>query len=188
MPEPTPPQTVGPFFHPCLLRLARTVLAGPEAEGERIRLEGRVLDGDGAPVDDAMVEMWQADSFGRFRHPLDDREGPRDAGFLGFGRTGTDAEGRFAFDTVKPGRVPWPGGGWQAPHVCLHVFARGLLDRLTTRCYFEDDPATAEDPLLRLVPEERRPTLIARRAAGPGAAYRFDIVLQGERETVFFDL
>ncbi|MFN8556606.1 MAG: protocatechuate 3,4-dioxygenase subunit alpha [Dehalococcoidia bacterium] len=188
----TSAQTVGPFFHPALLRedARRNDLAGPETYGERIRIEGRVLDGDGAPVPDALVEIWQANGHGRYNHPADQRELPLDPTFTGFGRAGTDEDGGFWFETVKPGPVPLgDGDALQAPHIVVTVFARGLLNHLTTRLYFADDPTTAGDPILDRVPDERRATLIARRdaAAGP-AVYRWDIILQGEGETVFFSV
>jgi protocatechuate 3,4-dioxygenase, alpha subunit len=188
MSEPTPPQTIGPFFSGGLLAEGWNVLAGNDTPGERIRLEGSVCDGDGGPVDDAMIEIWQANADGRYRHPLDEREGPLDEPFVGFGRSGTDEFGRYSFETIKPGPVPWDSGRLQAPHLNVHVFARGLLDRLATRIYFEGEPANEDDPLLQRVPAERRAALIARRSAGEGLpVYRFDIVLRGEGETVFFD-
>jgi protocatechuate 3,4-dioxygenase alpha subunit len=185
----TPSQTVGPFFADALLRDRLNVLAGPDTAGERIRIEGRVLDGDGAPVPDAVVEVWQANAHGRYHHPLDRRAAPLDAGFHGFGRSGTDAAGRFWFETVKPGPVPFDRQRWQAPHVSVAVFARGLLNHLATRLYFEDEPRNAADPVLQLVAVERRPTLLARRELAEGRAiYLWDVVLQGEAETVFFDV
>jgi protocatechuate 3,4-dioxygenase, alpha subunit len=187
----TSAQTVGPFFHPALLRedCRRNELVGPETAGERIRIEGSIYDGEGAPVPDALVEIWQANSRGRYRHPLDRRDVPLDAGFVGFGRAGTDAAGRYWFETVKPGPVPFHEGRFQAPHICVTVFARGLLNHLVTRLYFEDEVATAGDPVLRLVPAERRSTLLARREEGDGCTlYRFDIVLRGDGETVFFNV
>jgi protocatechuate 3,4-dioxygenase alpha subunit len=184
--EPTPPQTVGPFFHGSLLAQPRTTIAPTDASGERIRIEGRVLDGEGAPVTDAIVEVWQADAEGRYRHPADDRRDGLSEGFVGFGRSGTDGEGRYVFETVRPGRVPGPDGAWQAPHLDVLVFARGLLDRLATRLYFEGDDV-ASDPFLRTVPGERRATLIATLQGGDGRRYRHDLVLQGDSETVFFD-
>jgi protocatechuate 3,4-dioxygenase alpha subunit len=176
---PTPSQTVGPFFHDCLLLLDQHVLARPGTDGRRIRVEGQLRDGDGAPVTDALIEIWQASAAGRYRHPADDVDEP----FVGFGRAGTDEDGRYWFDTVKPGRVPDPTGGLQAPHIAVHVLARGLLDQLATRVYFADEPANAEDLVLSAVPEARRGTLLAH---PHGEAYRFDIVLQGDGETVFF--
>jgi protocatechuate 3,4-dioxygenase alpha subunit len=190
-----PSQTVGPFFLGCLLRedARRNVLVQPGTRGERVRIEGSVLDGDGAPIPDALVEIWQANAAGRYRHPADRRtEAPLDPAFSGFGRSGTDDDGRYWFETVKPGAAPFDGVRMQAPHICVMVFARGLLNHLATRLYFADDPATQADPVLRLVPLERRATLLAAReptGAGNGiAVYRFDIVLQGAHETVFFNL
>lgn len=182
----TPSQTVGPFFHDGLLRGSWSVVAGDVIRATRIRIEGTVLDGGGAPVADAMVEIWQANGDGRYNHPADDRSDTAlDPGFVGFGRSATDDDGRYWFETVKPGRPPWPDGGWQAPHVNVLVFARGLLDHLATRLYFDDDPANGSDPVLALV-GDRSPTLIARRAAeAPLPTYVFDIVLQGPRETVW---
>jgi protocatechuate 3,4-dioxygenase alpha subunit len=190
----TPSQTVGPYFAIALTPgdydWAPTVgnnLVTPDASGERIAIEGRVLDGDAKPVDDAMVEIWQADGAGRYAHPGDARANPN-AAFKGFGRAGTDESGRYRFDTIKPGVVPGPNGS-QAPHVLLAVFARGMLRHFFTRLYFSDEAGNDADPILRLVPPERRATLIARREdGGTHALYRFDIRLQGENETVFFDL
>lgn len=182
----TPSQTAGPFFH-ALLDEPMNVLATPQTLGERIKIEGVVFDGDRAPVPDAMVEIWQANAAGRYRHPADQRVVPLDPAFVGFGRCGTDEKGYYSFDTIKPGPVPFDTEGIQAPHINVFVFARGLLDHLRTRMYFEDQAANAEDAVLRLVPGPRRSTLIAKRAAGGQIAYRFDIVLQGDGETVFFD-
>ncbi len=187
----TASQTVGPFFHDCLLREdAHTpTLVGADTAGERIRIEGRVLDGDGVGVPDAMLEIWQANAAGRYNHPLDTRDLPLDPAFTGFGRTGTDADGRFWFETVRPGPVPYDATTAQAAHICVAVFGRGLLNHLFTRIYFADDPATAADPILLRVPEERRGTLLARREdAGATVLYRIELVLQGEGETVFFNL
>jgi len=187
----TAAQTVGPFFHDALLREGAHIptLVTPETLGERIRVEGRVRDGDGAGVPDALVEIWQANAAGRYHHPLDTRDLPLDPTFTGYGRTGTDAEGRFWFETVKPGPVPYDATTMQAPHICVAVFGRGLLNHLVTRLYFADDPATATDPILLRVPAERRSTLLARREiAGATTVYRIDIVLQGIGETVFFNL
>jgi protocatechuate 3,4-dioxygenase alpha subunit len=157
-----------------------------ETRGPRITIEGTVIDGAGAPVPEALVEIWQANAAGRYRHPDDARDAAIDPAFEGFGRTPTDADGRFSFATIKPGRVPGPRGTLQAPHVLVGLLGRGLLTRLVTRVYFEDEPSTADDPILALVPEARRSTLVARRVAD--GRYQFDIVLQGERETVFFDV
>lgn len=194
-PKQTPSQTVGPYFAYGLTpeqygysfaSIAGPVLTSEETEGERIRIEGRVLDGAGAAVSDAMIEIWQADAQGRYAHPADPRGS--NTPFAGFGRagTGTDPESRFVFETIKPG----PLGDGQAPHVSLIVFLRGLLSHAYTRLYFADEAAAnAADPVLAAVPEERRATLIAaREESGDGVVYRFDIHLQGDRETVFFDL
>lgn len=184
-------QTVGPFFSPALLRddARRNVLTRPETAGERIRIEGRVLDGDGVPVPDAMVEIWQANAYGRYNHPTDQGPAALDASFLGFGRSGTEEDGSYWFETVKPGPVPFDGERLQAPHICVTVFSRGLLNHLVTRLYFEDEPANTFDPVLQRVPGHRRATLLARREPGDAAiVYRFDIVLQGAGETAFFNL
>jgi protocatechuate 3,4-dioxygenase, alpha subunit len=187
----TPSQTVGPFFHPAMLRddCRRNVLVQPGTAGERIRIEGHVIDGEGAPVPDALVEIWQANSHGRYHHPLDQRDLPLDPDFLGFGRAGTDDAGRFWFETIKPGPVPLLADRAQAPHICVTVFARGLLNHLATRLYFDDEPANADDPVLRYVPEDRRTTLLARREEFDGTSvYRFDVILQGAGETAFFNI
>jgi protocatechuate 3,4-dioxygenase alpha subunit len=183
----TASQTVGPFFAVGLEWPGGDTLVDEAAAGERIRIEGRVLDGDGAPVPDAMIEVWQADHEGRYAHPEDRRNKPLDPHFTGFGRVGTDPDGRFAFLTVKPGAVPAPGGGLQAPHIVVGLFARGLLKRLLTRLYFADEAGNDADPVLQLVGPERRATLIAPRLAGDPARYAWTIVLQGKDETVFFD-
>lgn len=186
--DPTPSQTVGPFFGPGLLGGSWSAIVGDSTSGDRIRLEGRLLDGEGQPVTDGMIEIWQADPGGRYRHPADADPATVDEGFVGFGRSGTDANGRFAFETVKPGSVTGPGGTPQALHLNVLVFARGLLDRLATRVYFDDDPLREADPFLLSVPEERRDTLLARRQPSTtSTVYRFDVVLQGDAETVFFD-
>jgi protocatechuate 3,4-dioxygenase, alpha subunit len=186
----TSSQTVGPFFHDCLLRAdaVRNVLRTVTTEGTPIRIEGRVYDGDGQALPDAMIEMWQANHAGRYNHPADQRDLPLDPGFTGFGRTGTDAEGGYWFETIKPGAVPFDEIQGQAPHICVAVFGRGLLNHLFTRLYFADEATNVDDPVLRLVPAERRATLLAQPVYVDGSLiYRFDIVLQGERETVFFN-
>jgi protocatechuate 3,4-dioxygenase alpha subunit len=189
----TPSQTVGPYFAIALTPggydWSPTVgndLVTPDASGERIRIEGRVLDGDGNPVNDAMIEVWQADSAGRYAHPADGRANPN-AAFKGFGRTGTDESGAYSFETIKPGAVAGPNGT-QAPHIVVAVFARGMLRQCYTRLYFSDAKNDG-DPVLGLVPQERRSTLVAQRRDGGGhPTYRFDIRLQGENETVFLDV
>lgn len=183
----TPSQTAGPYLHIGLApRRAGfdmyesdpgLVIAGPETPGARVRIEGTVWDGLGAPVKDALIEVWQADAEGR--------HGRRD-GFPGWGRVVSDFDtGLFAFDTIKPGRVAMPDGRLQAPHLSLWIVARGINIGLQTRLYFEDEDNEG-DPLLSQVPPPRRSTLIAARR-GEGA-YRFDIRLQGDDETVFLDL
>lgn len=175
-PEPTPSQTIGPFFHDALLDRDLTELASPD-HPHAIRIEGAVYDGAGEPVPDAMVEISQADAAGRY--------GPDD--FPGFGRSGTDEDGGFSFVTVKPGPLPGPDGTFQAPHVNVSVFARGLLKRVVTRIYFPDEEANAQDPVLSLIEDSAlRETLVAR--DGGDGAYRFDVHLQGEGQTAFFDV
>ena len=188
---PTPSQTVGPFFHLGLDRPEWTDLTASNPAGERIVIEGRVLDGDGAPVPDALIELWQANAAGRYAHPDDQQtDKPLDPNFRGFGRVATDAEGRFRVTTIRPGPVPGRGNSLQAPHINLVFFSRGLLIHLHTRIYFADEPANASDPLLSSIEDAAvRGTLLARReGSGSPARYRFDIVLQGENETVFLDL
>ena len=189
MPGQTPFQTIGPFFHDGLSWEGGEDLVRPKIRGERIAIRGRVLDGDGKPVPDALIEIWQANAEGRYNHPEDRQEKPLDPAFIGFGRSPTRADGAFRFATIRPGRVPGRGNTLQAPHINLGLFSRGLLRRLVTRIYFEDCPENSEDPVLALIPDPaRRATLLARRSAGPdGVVYRFDIRLQGEGETVFFD-
>jgi protocatechuate 3,4-dioxygenase alpha subunit len=192
----TPSQTVGPFFAFGLTPgreypwhgIVGNNLVTPDASGERIRIVGRVTDGDGSSINDAMIEIWQADAAGRYAHPADKRALPN-ASFKGFGRIGTDGEGRYSFDTIKPGAVPGPNGAMQAPHIVVAVFARGMLRHVYSRIYFADEAANADDPVLALVPEARRSTLVAPRTVEGGVAvYTFDIRMQGADETVFFDL
>lgn len=196
---PTPSQTVGPFFHyalpwkggadliepsdlgarPDLFPGEHDLLHRSEGRkrpaGEKIEIAGRVTDGEGQPVPDALIEIWQADSFGRY-----------DGEFIGFGRSATGDDGEFLFRTIRPGSAAPLGDDRLAPHIAVSVFARGLLRRLVTRIYFADEKANDSDPVLSLVPADRRDTLIAT-ADGDGR-WRFDIRLQGERETLFFAL
>jgi protocatechuate 3,4-dioxygenase alpha subunit len=186
----TAAQTIGPFFAYCLVPesfghkgIAGPVLHGPGVAGEKIRIAGRLFDGAGAPIADALVEIWQADAEGRYA------SAPGGGGFTGFGRAGTDAEGRYSFSTIKPGAVAGPNGKAQAPHILIAVYARGLPRHAYTRIYFADEAGNAADPILNLVPADRRKTLIAPRAEKGGQLiYAFDIKLQGENETVFFDV
>jgi len=182
-----PHQTVGPYFHIGLAWRFQPEIAPPGVPGERVTVTGRVLDGDGRPVPDAMIEIWQADPEGRYPHPEDPRSAEVDPRFRGFGRVPTDGDGVFRIATVKPGRVPGPDGRTQAPHLVASVFMRGLLRHLVTRMYFPDDPANADDPVLSRVEPARRGTLVARRGGDAPGALAWDVVLQGEAETVFFD-
>ena len=185
----TPSQTVGPFFHYALPNEKYETLFTDATKGERIKIEGRVVDGDGTPLPDALIEIWQANAEGRYDHAEDEQDKPLDPSFHGWGRSATDKDGRFRFHTIKPGPVPGPGNTLQAPHVNVTVFARGMLKQLVTRLYFEDETLNADDPILARIHEpERRSTLIARRANGKDAPFIFDIVLQGDNETVFFDV
>lgn len=179
---PTASQTVGPFFHIGLAALADAELVDA-GDPDAVRISGAVLDGAGEPVPDALVEIWQANRAGRYAHPEDGRtELPLEDGFSGFGRCPTDGDGRYAFVTVKPGAVDG-----QAPHIAVSVFARGLLKRVVTRIYFpEEEQANAADPVLSTIEDPAvRATLIAVPADG---GLRFDIRLQGERQTAFFDV
>jgi protocatechuate 3,4-dioxygenase alpha subunit len=185
----TPSQTAGPFFHYALSpehggypfrSLADAALAEPGVAGERIRVTGSVIDGEGKPMGDVLIEVWQADAEGRYAHPADPRAS--NAAFKGFGRVATNADGTYSFETVKPG----PIGDGQAPHITLMLFSRGMQNHLYTRIYFPDEePANAKDPVLASVPPDRCSTLLARRTPG---GYAFDIRVQGGDETVFFDV
>ena len=180
----TPSQTIGPFYWGTIVKAYRADLAPPGVAGERIEVALVLHDVEGAVVPDGLFEIWQANSHGRYNHPDDRRNLPLDAEFEGYGRASTFTDGCTTFSTVKPGRVPWPAGGMQAPHINLSIFARGLLNRLHTRIYFPGEALNESDPVLALVPAERRPGLIAR-PTGPGS-YSFDIRLRGPNETVFF--
>jgi protocatechuate 3,4-dioxygenase alpha subunit len=231
---PTASQTVGPFLHIGLSWLTIEHIAPTDCRGHRVTIEGRVVDGDGRPVNDALVEIWQANADGRYSHPEDTRasltpnssplsagsageKGERvspltrntsplsteergegvsrlspwgggvggEGGFRGFGRVPTDADGRYRFFTIKPGPVADPQGGLQAPHLLVSVFMRGLLKRLVTRMYFPDEPRNTDDRVLRLVPIQRRGTLVAR--PKENGELEWNIILQGASETVFFD-
>jgi protocatechuate 3,4-dioxygenase, alpha subunit len=183
----TPSQTVGPFMKIGLFRDVMAPQLVDRGDPRAIVIHGRLFDGAGDPVSDGMVEIWQANAAGRYAHPADMREDlPLETEFDGFGRSGTTTEGAFEFVTLKPGRVPWPGGGLQAPHVLVGVFARGLLKRLATRMYFPDEvEANEADPVLAALEPHERATLIA---AAERDCLRFDIHLQGADETTFFAL
>jgi protocatechuate 3,4-dioxygenase alpha subunit len=179
----TSSQTIGPYLHIGMTWAVDPDFAGPEVEGDRISVSGRVVDGDGKPVNDAMLEIWQANAHGRYAHPEDARDVPLDRRFSGWGRVVTDEHGGFRFNTIKPGRVPAPDGTLQAPHLCVTIFMRGMLRHLCTRVYFDGDAANAGDAVLSQVPAERRGTLMAR---GTGGTLEWNVVLQGRGETVFF--
>jgi protocatechuate 3,4-dioxygenase alpha subunit len=207
MSDITPSQTVGPFFAYGLAPHSRCEwrheqgkdvydwketaganLVTADASGTKIRIEGQVFDGDGMPINDAMIEIWQADPQGRYAHPSDTRPRPNTK-FMGFGRSATDKNGVYSFDTIKPGSVPGPNGKAQAPHIVFSIFSRGMLRQIYTRLYFSDETANSSDPILTLVPADRRGTLVAHKETrGELAVYRFDIRVQGENETVFFDI
>ena len=197
MTKQTASQTSGPYFAYGLIPeayghagIATNSLISDQTKGARIRIEGQVLDGAGDPVDDALVEIWQANGAGRYAHPEDSRdEVALDPAFHGFGRAATDTNGRYWFETIKPGPVPGPGNAPQAPHISVIITARGVLDHCFTRLYFADQAeANAIDPVLGTVEESRRGTLIAEPDTGRGlTVYSFDIHLQGANETVFFD-
>jgi len=189
----TTSQTVGPFFSIGFAERSHAELAGPGVEGTLVTIEGRVVDGDGKTVPDAVIEVWQANARGKYAH---EEDGPANAGadgFSGFGRIPTDENGEFRFTTVKPGAVAAPdadgaAGKMQAPHIVVSVFMRGLLRRLVTRIYFPEDAALhAEDFALRRVEAGRRGTLVAKSAAGRAGVLEWNVVLQGPEETVFFD-
>jgi protocatechuate 3,4-dioxygenase alpha subunit len=197
-------QTAGPYVHIGLApniagfdifeKNFSNVLAGSGTQGERIRIEGRVIDGSGTPVRDVLVELWQANASGKYNHPADAQDKPLDPTFRGWGRACSDFKtGVWTFDTVKPGSVIGRGGRAMAPHVSLWIVARGINIGLNTRMYFSDETdANAKDPVLNLIEWEiRRRTLIGERdpaMQGGVAVYRFDIHLQGPQETVFFDI
>jgi protocatechuate 3,4-dioxygenase, alpha subunit len=182
---PAPSQTSGPFLSIGLLRDHVGASVVPEDDPRALRIRGRLLDGNGDPVPDGLVEIWQANAAGRYAHAEDTRTDlPLEDGFRGFGRSGTVDDGWFEFVTVKPGRVPGPDGEPQAPHLVVLVFARGLLKQLVTRLYFPDElEANAADPILSELDETERATLIAHAEDG---GLRFDIRLQGDGETTFF--
>jgi protocatechuate 3,4-dioxygenase, alpha subunit len=180
-------QTVGPFFQIGLEDLYQNNLTAPAVIGTIITISGKILDADSRPVPDALVEIWQANSFGKYDHPDDHQDKPLDVGFTGFGRCPTNSEGEFQFRSVKPGLVPSSTEAPQAPHINVSVFMRGLLNRLVTRVYFSDDPRNSTDEVLSLVDPARRPTLLAQPDPVRPNLYHWDVILQGPRETVFFD-
>ena len=184
----TPSQTVGPYLHIGLDWLNTRDLAPASVEGERITIHGKLLDADGQPVPDGMIELWQANAHGKYAHPADTRDLPLDEGFSGFGRQPTDQRGEFVFTTIKPGVVPALNGQLQAPHILVNVFARGLLRQLVTRLYFSGDDH-ASDPVMRVIPQARQKTLIAVAQPDDPSHLQWNIVIGGgANETVFFDL
>jgi protocatechuate 3,4-dioxygenase alpha subunit len=174
-------QTVGPFFRIGMAPLFRQEVAPAGTPGERVTVQGRVLDGDGAGIPDATIEIWQADTRGRYADA-----GDKEGSFRGFGRVPTNEKGEFRFTTIRPGAVPAPDGSLQAPHLVVIVFMRGLLRHLLTRIYFADEAANESDAILKLVPADRRHTLIAARNESE-AAFEWNVHMQGESETVFFE-
>lgn len=187
----TPSQTVGPFYHFALERPEWSDLTIGGVRGEKIRIEGRITDGEGAPCPDAFLEIWQADAGGKYDHPDDTQDKKPDPRFRGFGRASADKDGVYRFTTIMPGRVPGPGNTLQAPHINVSVFARGLLKQLVTRIYFADHAEANEvDPVLSRIddPVVRR-TIVAQKNDGGGIpTYRFDVILQGKGETAFFEI
>jgi protocatechuate 3,4-dioxygenase, alpha subunit len=184
----TTSQTVGPFFKIGFDWLNRDNLVGEGVSGERITVQGRVFDGNGVPVPDAILEIWQANAHGKYNHPEDTQDKPIEPGFKGYGRVPVSTDGMFRFVTIKPGPVPGPNGMEQAPHLMISLFMRGLLKHLVTRMYFPDDARNDGDPILNLVEAARRSTLIAKKTAGSPGTLEWNVVLQGPDETVFFDV
>jgi|HubBroStandDraft_1064217.scaffolds.fasta_scaffold01448_8 protocatechuate 3,4-dioxygenase alpha subunit len=186
--QATTSQTVGPFFRIGFDWLNRDNLIGEGVSGERVTIQGRVFDGEGVPVPDAILEIWQANAHGKYDHPEDTQDKPLEPNFKGYGRVPVTAQGVFRFATIKPGPVPGPNEKEQAPHLVISVFMRGVLRRLVTRIYFPDEPRNAADFILNLVEPSRRSTLIAKKTAGAPGTLEWNVVLQGPDETVFFDL
>jgi protocatechuate 3,4-dioxygenase alpha subunit len=184
---PTLWQTVGPYFSLGLDNFSVPAIAQESTVGRHITVSGSMSDGGNHPIPDAVLEIWQANSGGRYAHPADTQNKSLDAGFRGFGRVATDDEGRFEFTTIQPGRAPGPEGKDQAPHLLIGLLMRGLLRRLTTRIYFPDEPSNEEDPILKRVPIVRRKTLLLERISDHPNSYRWDIHMQGENETVFLE-
>lgn len=181
----TTSQTVGPFFQIGFAPRERVELASPDVEGERVLIEGRVLDANGAGVPDACLEIWQADAQGEYAEPEDPARGAD--GFRGFGRIPTEEDGRFRFSTIKPGGVAGLDGTMQAPHLAVSIFMRGLMKRLTTRIYFPAEERNFKDAVLALIEPQRRETLVAQQVAEKPGLLRWNVVLQGVNETVFLD-
>jgi len=186
---PTASQTAGPFLHLGLTNKGSVGrIAGQTAEGERVRIMLWVRDGDGVPVSDAAIEVWQADALGRYPHPEDGQSTDCDPAWRGFARLALDQQGSGVFESIKPGRVSGRDNTLQAPHLNVSIFARGLLKQLVTRIYFAGDKANLEDPVLALVPEARRETLMAHPHESDPGGWCFEIRLCGDGETVFLDV
>ena len=186
--ELTPSQTVGPYLHIGLDWLNTRDLAPSSVPGGRVTIHGRLLDAEGQPVPDGMIELWQANAYGKYAHPADTRDLPLHEEFLGFGRQPTDQRGEFVFTTIKPGAVPTLEGQLQAPHILVNIFALGLLRQLVTRLYFPGDDH-GSDPVMRLIPQTRQKTLIAVAQPDDPSHLQWNIVIGGgANETVFFDL
>jgi protocatechuate 3,4-dioxygenase, alpha subunit len=183
---PTGYQTVGPYFKIGLEAFYRDDLTAPNTPGQVVEITGRVIDADGVAVPDAVLEFWQANSEGRY--PDQPQLQPFKGSFVGFGRVPTNEEGQFRFRTIKPGAVQADTPARQAPHILVSAFLRGLLNRLVTRIYFSDEIANADDPVLLSVEGRRRNSLIARADPSQPGRYQWDLFLQGDNETVFFDL
>lgn len=186
--QATTSQTVGPYFKIGMRWLADVNLAGADVPGERVEIRGRIVDGDGVPIPDAVLEIWQANASGKYAHPEDTQSKPVVPGLSGYGRVYVDANGSFCIRTIKPGAVPGPDGKEQAPHLLISIFMRGLLKRLVTRIYFPNEPRNGEDYVLNLVEPERRATLVAKPVAGQPGALAWNVFMQGPDETVFFDI
>jgi protocatechuate 3,4-dioxygenase alpha subunit len=184
----TASQTVGPFFAFSLTAKSLGQMRQQQAVGEPVRLMVRLFDGEGAPIPDGIIELWQADASGKYDHPEDRQQQAADAAFCDFGRMGTDQKGACVFETIRPGRVPGPGDTRQAPHINVIVLARGMLLPLFTRIYFAGEPSNSDDAAFLKVPEDRRETLLAQPDGRQPGIWNFDIYLCGDRETVFFDL
>jgi protocatechuate 3,4-dioxygenase, alpha subunit len=183
----TPSQTVGPFYSIGFSWLDRADLTQGVDAGAKVTIQGHVLDGDNQPVPDGVLEIWQADVNGRYAHPEDAAERLAPNQFWGFGRVSVNDQGEFCFKTIQPGGVAGPGGAKQAPHLVVSIFMRGLLRRLVTRIYFPDEPLNNSDAVLGRLPGSRRGTLIATRDSSDKQILRWDVHLQGDQETVFFD-
>lgn len=180
-------QTVGPYFQIGLDRLSGHDIAGEGVRGERVSIHGRIVDGTGLAIPDAVIEVWQANAAGKYAHPEDAQDKLLEQDFRGFGRFASDDEGNFRFTTIKPGSVPGPDNTDQAPHLVISIVMRGLLRGLITRAYFPHEPQLATDPILQLVHPSRRSTLMLQPSSEHAGLFHWEIRMQGPAETVFFD-